>query len=68
MGRQQLSVAYQLVCRGSQLLEQWPADGRFDDVQEAPEVAAVLQPSWLQEIVHSLQKSISGVASYRYSL
>lgn len=56
-------VAYQLVCRGSQLVQQWPASGRLDDVQKAPEVAAVLQPGWLQEIVNSLQKSTSHVAA-----
>ena len=47
-------MAYQLVCRGSQLVQQWPASRRLDDVQKTPEVAAVLQPGWLQEIVNSL--------------
>ena len=50
----QQCVTYQLVCRGSQLVQQRLASGRLDDVQEAPEVAGVLQPSRLQEVIDGL--------------
>ena len=48
------SAPYQLVSGCRQLIQQGLPGAGLDDIQEAPEVAGVLQPCWLQEIVDGL--------------
>ncbi len=55
-------MTYQFVSRGGQLVQQGFASGGLDDVQEAPEVAGVLQPCWLQKVVDGLHDVSSQVA------
>ena len=69
MGRQHeqagwACLTYQLVSRGSQLVQQGLAGGRLDDIQEAPEVAGVLQASRLQEVGDSLRTNSHGIITW----
>lgn len=48
------AAPYQLVSRRCQLIQQGLPGWGFNDIQEAPEVAGVLQPCWLQEVVDCL--------------
>ena len=69
MGRQHeqagwACLTYQLVSRGSQLVQQGLAGGRLDDIQEAPEVAGVLQASRLQEVGDSLRTNSHGTITW----
>ena len=51
-------MTHQLDCLLGQMFQQGLASGGLDDVQEAPEVASVLQSSGLQEVVDGLRMQL----------